>query len=86
MTIYTRADSADCRALKLFLDARGVPYRELDARHPGVRHQMFQRYGVLVVPIVVIGRQAFFGFAENRAAIERALREGVLRPTEEDRT
>lgn len=75
MTIYTRAGSADCRALKLFLDARGIAYRELDASNPAVRHQMFQRYGVLVVPVVVIGRKAFFGFADNRAAIERALAE-----------
>ncbi len=34
---------------------------------------MFRRYGVLTVPVVVIGRSAFFGFEENRQAIERAL-------------
>ena len=35
---------------------------------------MFQRYGVLIVPIIVIGRRAFFGFADNRDAIEQTLR------------
>jgi hypothetical protein len=34
---------------------------------------MFQKFGVLVLPVVVLGRQAFFGFEENRDAIERAL-------------
>ncbi|GIW08181.1 MAG: hypothetical protein KatS3mg060_2986 [Dehalococcoidia bacterium] len=45
---------------------------------------MFQRYGVLVIPIIVIGRAAFFGFAENREAIERALDAPADRSTRAD--
>ncbi|MFN8532619.1 MAG: glutaredoxin family protein [Dehalococcoidia bacterium] len=73
VTIYLRSDSAECRALKRFLDDRSIGYTERDATNPVARQEMFRRYGVLTVPVVVIGRSAFFGFEENRQAIERAL-------------
>ncbi|MCS7001614.1 MAG: glutaredoxin family protein [Dehalococcoidia bacterium] len=73
VTVYVRRDAAESRALLRFLEDRGVPFETRDALDPQVRQQMFHRYGVLTLPIVVIGKQAFFGFTANQAAIAAAL-------------
>ncbi|GIW09592.1 MAG: hypothetical protein KatS3mg061_0649 [Dehalococcoidia bacterium] len=56
------------------------PTASVTCASPAVRHELFRRFGVLVIPVVVVGKQAFFGFFENRAAIERALTTPDLTP------
>ena len=67
------AESPDCRALHAFLAENDIPFVEKDVGHPGVKQQLFLKYGVLVVPVIVIEKRAFFGYDSNRAAIRKAL-------------
>lgn len=64
-----------------YLDEAGVDYDVMDVDKPGVKQQMFARFGVLVVPVIVVGKKAFFGFDENRLELDRSLRNGESRNT-----
>lgn len=56
-----------------FLARYNLTYSERDVANPLIRNEMFQKFGVLVIPVVVIGKQAFFGYDANRDAIATAL-------------
>jgi len=72
--IYTTPTCPDCRALKLWLDGKRIPYEERDLREPAVADEAKSRTGVRVAPITVVGDAFFFGtFQTQRPKIEAAL-------------
>lgn len=74
VTIYTTPTCPDCRALKQWLGASGIPYEERDLTNPAVAQEAKTRTGVRVAPITFVGEAVFFGtFASQRPQIEAAL-------------
>ncbi len=74
VVVYTTPTCPDCRALKAWLEARGVPYEERDLSDPRTAETVKKKYGVRVAPVTVVGRQVYYGpFAEQRPKLEAAL-------------
>lgn len=74
VVIYTTPTCPDCRALKTWLDAQGIPFVERDLTDPAVADEAKERTGVRVAPITIIGDRIFFGtFAAQKPDIVHAL-------------
>lgn len=74
VVVYTTPTCPDCRALKHWLEASGVPYEERDLTYRTVMEEAKARTGVRVAPITFVGDQFFYGtFADERLRIAAAL-------------
>ncbi len=72
--LYTTPTCPDCRALKAWLRAQGIPYEERDLTDPKGMEEAKKKYGVRVAPITVVGKAFFYGpFAEQRPKLAQAL-------------
>jgi glutaredoxin len=72
--IYTTPTCPDCRALKAWLDRKGVRYVEHDLTDPAVAEEAKRRTGVRVAPVTLIGDRVFHGpFPDQRPGIAAAL-------------
>lgn len=72
--IYSTPTCPDCRALKAWLDSRGLAYVEKDMTDPVIMAEAKARTGVRVAPITIIGDQIFYGtFASQQPKIAAAL-------------
>lgn len=72
--IYLTPTCPDCRALKAWLDSRGLAYVERDMTDPAIMAEAKARTGVRVAPITIIGDQIFYGtFASQQPKIAAAL-------------
>jgi glutaredoxin 3 len=63
--VYTTEPCGFCRQAKALLDARGVPYAEVNlAKDPDGRADLVALTGQMTFPQVVVGRRAIGGFRE----------------------
>lgn len=63
-------------ALKDFLSARGIPFRNKDvAADKAARDELVEKHGRLATPTMLIGDRLFLGFRQNRHEIEKILGE-----------
>jgi glutaredoxin 3 len=69
VVVYTTEHCSFCTRVKMLLDARNVPYREMDlARDPEGRAELVRRTGMMSFPQVVIDGELLGGFQETLAA------------------
>jgi glutaredoxin 3 len=67
--LYSTDACSFCVRAKALLDARGLPYEELNlARDPDGRAELARRTGMLSFPQIVIGDEVVGGFMELVAA------------------
>jgi len=60
--IYTRTTCAPCRAVKTWLQKKGVKYEELNIdENPELEGEVMQRTGLLMVPVIQIGENIVQG-------------------------
>jgi glutaredoxin 3 len=63
--VYTTEPCGFCRQAKALLDARGVPYDEVNlAKDPDGRADLVALTGQMTFPQVVVGTRAIGGFRE----------------------
>ncbi|HYQ48387.1 MAG TPA: glutaredoxin family protein [Thermodesulfovibrionales bacterium] len=58
-----------------FLSAEGISFTEKNVSDSAVREEMIAKFGRMATPLAVIGGKRFWGFAQNRAEIEKLVRE-----------
>ena len=76
VTVYTTEPCGFCRTAKSLLNARGIPYEEINlAKDPSGRAELAERTGMMTFPQVVIDDEPLGGFQE----LARADRQGLLR-------
>ncbi len=69
IVVYTTVACSFCTRVKALLDAREIPYQEIDlARDPDGRAELVQRTGMMSFPQVIIGGELLGGFQETLAA------------------
>lgn len=74
VVIYTTPTCPDCRALKTWLNERGISFVEKDLTDPEVMEEAKARTGVRVAPITIIEDQVFYGtFPSQKPGIAKAL-------------
>ena len=67
--VYTTEHCPFCIRAKALLDARGVPYREVNLeRDPEGRAELVHRTGMMTFPQVIIDGELIGGFQETLAA------------------
>ncbi len=68
VTVYSRPGCGVCNALKHYLKAQGVRFRELDvSRDPDALAEMVQLSGgARTVPVTTVGAEAVVGFDRDR--------------------
>jgi glutaredoxin 3 len=65
ITIYTTEPCSFCRRVKDLLDARGVPFAEINlSKDPAGRLELVERTGMLSFPQVIVGEEVLGGFRE----------------------
>ena len=65
VTIYTAEYCPHCLRAKALLKRKGVPFREIDVTNNArARAEAEQKYGLLTVPIIVIGEKCIGGADE----------------------
>ncbi len=70
--IYTTPNCSFCVRAKRLLDARGIPFREIDlATDDALRAEIIQRTGRRTVPQIFIDERSIGGF-EELAALDAA--------------
>jgi glutaredoxin 3 len=75
VTLYTTEPCGFCRQAKALLDARGIPYREVNlAKNPEGRADLVARTGQMTFPQVIAGERVIGGFRE----LLEADRDGLL--------
>ncbi len=73
--VYTTEPCGFCRQAKALLEARGVPFAEVNlAKDPGGRADLVALTGQMTFPQIVVGRRAIGGFRE----LLEADRDGAL--------
>lgn len=69
ITVYTTNACPFCVRAKALLDARGLPYEEINlGRDPGTRAELAQKTGMMTFPQILIDEQLVGGFDELSAA------------------
>ena len=69
VVVYTTVNCSFCSRVKALLNARGVPYREVDlGRDPDGRTELAQRTGMMSFPQVLVDGELIGGFQETLAA------------------
>ena len=77
VVVYTTEPCGFCRTAKALLDARGVPYTEVNlAKDPSGRAELVELTGMMTFPQIVIEGRPIGGFQE----LMRADRAGQLAP------
>jgi GrxC family glutaredoxin len=72
--VYTTPSCPFCVRAKRLLDARGIPYDEIDVAHdPELRAQLVERTGRRTVPQIFIDGDPIGGF-EELAALDASTR------------
>ena len=72
--VYTTPSCPFCVRAKRLLDARGIPYDEIDVAHdPELRAQLIERTGRRTVPQIFIDGDPIGGF-EELAALDASTR------------
>ena len=70
--IYSQPLCKDCNMAKAFFIEKGIPYEDVDVLKDKPAHtEMVKKYGVDVVPVIVIDEQVMVGF--NPPKINRLL-------------
>ena len=59
--LFTTPTCPDCRALKAWLNASGIPFVERDLRDPSVADEAKRRTGVRVAPVTIVAGEALYG-------------------------
>jgi glutaredoxin 3 len=76
VTVYTTEPCGFCRTAKALLNARGIPFEEINlSKDPVGRAALAERTGMMTFPQVVIDGEPIGGFQE----LARADRAGTLR-------
>lgn len=79
VTVYTTEPCGFCRQAKALLDARGVPYEEVNlAKDPAGREDLVALTGQMTFPQVVVGRRSIGGFRELLEADRAGQLDGLL--------
>jgi glutaredoxin 3 len=69
ITVYTTNACPYCMRAKALLDARGLPYEEVNlGRDPETRAELAQKTGMMTFPQILIDEQLVGGFDELSAA------------------
>lgn len=69
ITVYTTNACPFCVRAKALLDARGLPYEEINlGRDPETRAELAQKTGMMTFPQILIDEQLVGGFDELSAA------------------
>lgn len=69
ITVYTTNACPFCVRAKALLDARGLPYEEVNlGRDPETRAELAQKTGMMTFPQILIDEQLVGGFDELSAA------------------
>jgi len=77
VVVYTTEPCGFCRTAKTLLDARGIPYTEINlSRDPSGRAELVERTGMMTFPQIVIDGRPIGGFQE----LLRADGAGLLKP------
>jgi len=67
VTVYSTPSCPYCRQVKEYLQARGIPFRDVDvSRDAMAAHEMVQKSGQRGVPVVDIDGQMVVGFDRGR--------------------
>lgn len=67
VTVYSTSWCGSCVAAKRLLDARAIPYREVNLDdEPGFRAKLLDMTGRFTVPQIFIGEQSIGGFDQLR--------------------
>lgn len=70
VTIYTANYCPHCQRAKALLKRKGVPFREIDVTDSApARAEAERKYGLMTVPIIVIGEKCIGG-ADELYALE----------------
>jgi len=65
ITVYTTDPCSFCRRVKDLLDARGVPFAEINlSKDPAGRTELVQRTGMMSFPQVMVCEEFLGGFRE----------------------
>jgi glutaredoxin 3 len=76
VTVYTTEPCGFCRTAKALLNARGLPFEEINlSKDPTGRAALAERTGMMTFPQIVINGEPIGGFQE----LARADRAGALR-------
>ena len=71
VTVYTTVPCSFCARVKGLLDARGIPFREVNlSKDPAGRVELAQRTGMMTFPQVLVGETVIGGFREVHSAAE----------------
>lgn len=69
ITVYTTEPCSFCIRVKQLLNARGLPYREINlAKDADGRAELAQRTGMMSFPQVLVGADLIGGFQETMQA------------------
>jgi glutaredoxin 3 len=69
IVVYTTVACSFCTRVKALLDAREIPYREIDlGRDPAGRAELAEKTGMMSFPQVLIDGALLGGFQETLAA------------------
>jgi len=69
ITVYSTDSCSFCVRAKALLDARGLPYEEINLeRDPDGRAELGRRTGMMSFPQILVGDQLVGGFTELVAA------------------
>lgn len=71
IVVYSTEPCSFCRRVKGILEARGVPFAEVNlSKDPQGRVELASRTGMMTFPQVLIDGELLGGFAELLAAVE----------------
>lgn len=65
ITVYTAEPSEICARVKRLLDARGLPYTEINVETDADRTALFEKTGRKSCPVVIVGDELIGGYADT---------------------
>lgn len=72
IAIYTHPDCPYSLMARNYLDKKGIAYQEYNlSRNHLAKERLFNYFGVIGTPLIIIGDEAFVGF--DREGLETAL-------------
>ena len=79
VTVYTTEPCGFCRQAKALLEARGVPFEEVNlAKDPAGRAELVALTGQMTFPQILVGERAIGGFRELLEADRGGTLESLL--------
>lgn len=71
ITVYTTEPCSFCHRTKALLQAKGLPYKEVNlSKDPEGRLELVRRTGMMTFPQVLVEDTVVGGFAETLSAVE----------------